>query len=98
MGSGDALFSQIAPQNEVEFKLNQQYAFGTICIPHLISMTTINVVYSGYANRTKFDVRVRHEKDLLRKVLVSYIGTSSKFTGMVLPIHFYLATYGLRRT
>ena len=44
MGLGDTLFSQIAPQTELEFQLNQQYAFGTLCIHIPFSIPTINMV------------------------------------------------------
>ena len=36
----------------------------------------------GYGNQTKFDVSVKGKEDLLRKALVSYIGTASDFAGM----------------
>jgi hypothetical protein len=47
--------------------------------------------YVGYGNQTKFDVKIRRKERLLRKSVVSYIGTASEFTGKILR---YLNTLG----
>ena len=58
VGSGDALFSQIAPQT------GGLQTKPVVCLWYDICHNDY-MVYSGYASHTKFNVRVRHERDLL---------------------------------
>lgn len=84
------LVAQVVPQTELEVKMSQQYALGALALRS--SNVFDNTVHcTGSGSQTRFDVQVKEKENLLRKVLVSYMGTASDFAGMRLRLSLLLS-------
>jgi hypothetical protein len=57
---------------------------GPILIDSLVR-PCLSYAILGHGSDTKFDVNVRQREQLIRKVMVTYLGTASEFTGKYLP-------------
>ena len=69
----------VKPQTDAEVLDASVYASGKFSSLHFSQRKNNQI--SGYGTDTKFDISVRQKERLLRKAIITYIGTASQFTG-----------------